>query len=47
MMAAHRVPTQIMGMIGLMPSNVGWFGDVEKTSMVFVKNELLPLQKYD
>lgn len=42
MMAAHRVPPQMMG---IMPSNVGGFGDVEKASRVFVRNELLPLQK--
>lgn len=42
MMAAHRVPPQMMG---IMPSNVGGFGDVEKASMVCVRNELLPLQK--
>ncbi|STV49655.1 phage portal protein, pbsx family [Klebsiella pneumoniae subsp. ozaenae] len=42
MMAAHRVPPQMMG---IMPSNVGGFGVVEKASKVFVKNELLPLQK--
>jgi len=41
MMAAHRVPPQMMG---IMPSNVGEFGDVEKASLVFVRNELLPLQ---
>lgn len=41
MMAAHRVPPQMMG---IMPSNVGGFGDVEKASTVFVRNELLPLQ---
>lgn len=41
-MAAHRVPPQMMG---IMPSNVGGFGDVEKASKVFVRNELLPLQK--
>ncbi|GKL82995.1 hypothetical protein NUKP62_44480 [Klebsiella variicola] len=28
-----------------MPSNVGGFGDVEKSSRVFVRNELIPLQK--
>lgn len=32
-------------MMGIMPSNVGGFGDVEKASLVFVRNELLPLQK--
>ncbi|MCA7108817.1 phage portal protein [Escherichia coli] len=42
MMAAHRVPPQMMG---IMPNNVGGFGDVEKASNVFVRNELLPLQK--
>jgi PBSX family phage portal protein len=42
MMAAHRVPPQMMG---IMPSNVGGFGDVEKASRVFVRNELIPIQK--
>lgn len=42
MMAAHRVPPQMMG---IMPNNVGGFGDVEKASKVFVRNELFPLQK--
>lgn len=42
MMAAHRVPPQMMG---IMPNNVGGFGDVEKASNVFVRNELIPLQK--
>lgn len=42
MMAAHRVPPQMMG---IMPNNVGGFGDIEKASKVFVRNELLPLQK--
>ncbi|ELY5774806.1 MULTISPECIES: phage portal protein [Enterobacterales] len=42
MMAAHRVPPQMMGII---PSNVGGFGDVEKASRVFVRNELIPLQE--
>ncbi|EOY6272437.1 Presumed portal vertex protein, partial [Escherichia coli] len=42
MMAAHRVPPQMMG---IMPNNVGGFGDVEKASKVFVRNELYPLQK--
>ncbi|EPK6501296.1 TPA: phage portal protein [Klebsiella aerogenes] len=41
MMAAHRVPPQMMG---IMPSNVGGFGDVEKAANVFVRNELIPLQ---
>lgn len=42
MMAAHRVPPQMMG---IMPNNVGGFGDVEKAAKVFVKNELEILQK--
>ncbi|AHM78109.1 Phage portal protein [Klebsiella pneumoniae 30660/NJST258_1] len=42
MMAAHRVPPQMMGII---PNNTGGFGDVEKASRVFVRNELIPLQK--
>lgn len=42
MMAAHRVPPQMMG---IMPNNVGGFGDVEKASLVFVRNELVPLQE--
>lgn len=41
MMAAHRVPPQMMGII---PNNVGGFGDVEKASKVFMRNELIPLQ---
>ncbi|MEQ5732016.1 capsid portal protein, partial [Providencia alcalifaciens] len=41
MLAAHRVPPQIMGII---PENVGGFGDVEKAAKVFVRNELMPLQ---
>ena len=32
-------------MMGIMPSNVGGFGDVEKASRVFVRNELIPLQE--
>lgn len=43
MMAAHRVPPQMMG---IMPNNVGGFGDVEKASLVFVRNELIPHQKH-
>ncbi|KMV69983.1 hypothetical protein AI29_14500 [bacteria symbiont BFo2 of Frankliniella occidentalis] len=41
MLGAHRVPPQMMG---IMPNNAGGFGDVEKASRVFVRNELLPLQ---
>lgn len=32
-------------MMGIMSSNVGEFRDVEKASGVFVRNELMPLQK--
>jgi hypothetical protein len=32
-------------MMGVMSSNVGGFGDVEKAANVFVRNELLPLKK--
>ncbi|ELP5092663.1 Presumed portal vertex protein, partial [Escherichia coli] len=32
-------------MMGILPNNVGGFGDVEKASRVFVRNELTPLQK--
>lgn len=42
MLAAHRVPPQLMGII---PTNTGGFGDVEKAARVFVRNELLPLQR--
>ncbi|MGQ5524845.1 phage portal protein [Chitinimonas sp. PSY-7] len=41
MLAAHRVPPQMMGII---PNNTGGFGDVEKAAEVFVRNELTPLQ---
>mgnify|MGYP004712524331 FL=1 len=42
MLAAHRVPPQMMG---IMPNNVGGFGDVGKASRVFFRNELMFLQK--
>lgn len=42
MLAVHRVPPQLMG---VMPSNIGGFGDVEKASKVFARNEVIPLQK--
>jgi len=42
MMAAHRVLPQMMG---IMPGNVGGIGNVEKASRVFVRNELMLLQK--
>lgn len=44
-LAAHRVPPQLMG---LLPNNVGGFGDVEKAANVFFINEIKPLQnKFD
>lgn len=42
LLSAHRVPPQMMGII---PNNTGGFGDVEKASQVFVRNELIPLQE--
>jgi PBSX family phage portal protein len=42
LLSAHRVPPQMMGII---PDNVGGFGDVEKAAQVFVRNELTPLQE--
>lgn len=41
-LAAHRVPPQMMGII---PNNTGGFGDVGKASKVFMRNELMPLQR--
>lgn len=40
LLAAHRVPPQLMGII---PNNTGGFGDVEKAAQVFARNELVPL----
>lgn len=40
-MAAHRVPPQLMGII---PNNTGGFGDAEKAAAVFYRNEQIPLQ---
>ncbi len=42
LLSAHRVPPQMMGII---PNNTGGFGDVEKASQVFVRNELIALQE--
>lgn len=41
-MTASPAPPQMMG---ITPNNTGGFGDVEKASRVFVRNELIPLQK--
>lgn len=40
-LAAHRVPPQLMGII---PTNTSGFGDVSKAADVFARNELVPLQ---
>lgn len=39
-LAAHRVPPQLLGII---PNNTGGFGDVEKAAAVFARNELRPV----
>jgi PBSX family phage portal protein len=41
-LAAWRVPPAILG---IMPSNVGGFGDVNKAAEVFFVNEIVPLQQ--
>lgn len=40
-LAAHRVPPQLMGIV---PNNTGGFGAVEPAAKVFARNELRPLQ---
>ncbi|UTH74770.1 hypothetical protein [Chromobacterium sp. IIBBL 290-4] len=40
-LAAHRVPPQLLGVI---PGNVGGFGDAPKAAGVFYENEIRPLQ---
>ena len=42
LLAAHRVPPQLMGII---PNNTGGFGDAEKAAKVFTINEIIPLQE--
>ncbi len=39
-LAAHRVPPKLLGIV---PSNSGGFGDVEKAADVFARQEILPL----
>jgi PBSX family phage portal protein len=39
---AHRVPPQLMCIV---PDNAGGFGNVKEASEVFVRNELIPLQR--
>ena len=40
-LAAHRVPPQLMGII---PNNTGGFGNVGDAAKVFARNELVPLE---
>ncbi|BBH14520.1 phage portal protein [Chromobacterium haemolyticum] len=40
-LASHRVPPQLLG---IMPGNVGGFGDAPKAAGVFYENEIRPLQ---
>lgn len=40
-LAAHRVPPQLLGIV---PKNAGGFGSIADAAKVFVKNELVPLQ---
>lgn len=42
-LAAHRVPPQLLGIV---PANAGGFGDVEKASAVFERNEIKPLMRW-
>ena len=37
----NTMATDVMGML---PNNVGGFGDVEKAAKVFARNEIAPLQ---
>jgi capsid portal protein len=41
-LAAHRVPPQLMGII---PNNTGGFGDASTAAEVFYQNEIRPLQR--
>lgn len=41
-LAAHRVPPQLLGVI---PQTAGGFGDVEKAEKIFYQAEVIPLQK--
>lgn len=40
-LAAHRVPPQLLGIV---PKNAGGFGSIADAAKIFVKNELEPLQ---
>ena len=41
MLAAHRVPPQLLGVV---PSNTGGFGAADTAAEVFGRNEVEPLQ---
>lgn len=41
MLAAHRVPPQLLGIV---PANAGGFGDVTKATDAFFELEIEPLQ---
>ena len=41
MLAAHRIPPQLMGIV---PGNTGGFGAVLPAAQVFARNEIEPLQ---
>jgi capsid portal protein len=41
MLAAHRVPPQLLGVV---PSNTGGFGAADTAAKVFGRNEVVPLQ---
>lgn len=41
-LASHRMPPQL---IGVVPQNVGGFGDIEKAARVFYAHEIMPIQK--
>ena len=40
-LAAHRVPPQLMGIV---PGNSGGFGSIESARQVFIRNEIMPLE---
>ncbi len=41
-LAAHRVPPQLMGIV---PNNTGGFGDIVKAAAIFATNEIYPIQR--
>lgn len=42
LLAAHRIPPQLMGIV---PSNAGGFGSVKDAATVYIENEIEPLQE--